>query len=43
MPEWLEPMAAALTHARFTGPDQVFERKYDGLRLLAAIGEGRRG
>src|SRR4051794_27138211 len=34
-PEWVEPMAATLTQERFTGPDWVFERKYDGIRLLA--------
>ena len=35
VPEWLEPMAATLTKERFTGPDWVFERKLDGIRLLA--------
>ncbi|HET9370882.1 MAG TPA: hypothetical protein VFO19_11565 [Vicinamibacterales bacterium] len=35
MPEWLEPMAATLTEERFTGPDWIFERKFDGIRLLA--------
>ena len=35
MPEWFVPMAATLTQERFTGPDWVFERKYDGIRLLA--------
>ena len=34
-PEWLEPMAATLTEERFTGPEWIFERKYDGIRLLA--------
>src|SRR5689334_3401596 len=34
-PEWLEPMAATLTHDRFSGPDWSFERKLDGIRLLA--------
>jgi bifunctional non-homologous end joining protein LigD len=34
-PEWLEPMAATLTQERFTGPDWSFERKLDGIRLLA--------
>jgi bifunctional non-homologous end joining protein LigD len=33
-PEWLEPMAATLTQARFTGPEWIFERKLDGIRLL---------
>ena len=34
-PEWLEPMAATLTQDRFTGPEWLFERKFDGIRLLA--------
>jgi bifunctional non-homologous end joining protein LigD len=34
-PEWLEPMAATLTQSRFTGPEWTFERKFDGIRLLA--------
>ena len=34
-PEWLVPMAATLTQERFTGPEWVFERKFDGIRLLA--------
>jgi bifunctional non-homologous end joining protein LigD len=34
-PEWLEPMKATLTQERFTGPDWIFERKYDGIRLIA--------
>jgi bifunctional non-homologous end joining protein LigD len=34
-PEWLEPMAATLTQERFTGPDWLFERKLDGIRILA--------
>jgi bifunctional non-homologous end joining protein LigD len=28
-------MAATLTQERFTGPEWVFERKYDGIRLIA--------
>lgn len=28
-------MAATLTQARFTGPEWIFERKFDGVRLLA--------
>ena len=28
-------MAAKLTQERFTGPEWIFERKYDGIRLLA--------
>lgn len=35
LPDWLEPMAATLTRDRFTGPEWVFERKFDGIRLLA--------
>ena len=35
MPEWLEPMAATLTQDRFCGPEWLFERKFDGIRLLA--------
>jgi len=35
MPEWLEPMAATLTDERFSGPEWLFERKFDGIRLLA--------
>jgi ATP-dependent DNA ligase len=34
-PDWVEPMAATLTQERFTGPEWVFERKLDGIRLLA--------
>src|SRR5262245_37654297 len=35
VPEWLVPMAATLTQERFTGPDWIFERKFDGIRILA--------
>jgi bifunctional non-homologous end joining protein LigD len=35
LPEWLEPMAATLTQDRFTGPEWIFERKFDGIRILA--------
>jgi DNA ligase D-like protein (predicted ligase) len=34
-PEWIEPMAATLTQERFSGPEWIFERKLDGIRLLA--------
>ena len=34
-PEWVAPMAATLTQDRFTGPEWIFERKVDGIRLLA--------
>ena len=39
-PEWLVPMAATLTQERFTGPEWIFERKFDGIRLLAFKREG---
>jgi ATP-dependent DNA ligase len=35
MPDWLEPMAATLTQGRFSGGEWLFERKFDGIRLLA--------
>jgi ATP-dependent DNA ligase len=35
IPDWLEPMAATLTQERFAGPEWLFERKFDGIRLLA--------
>jgi bifunctional non-homologous end joining protein LigD len=36
MPEWLVPMAATLTQDRFgSGQEWLFERKFDGIRLLA--------
>jgi DNA ligase D-like protein (predicted ligase) len=34
-PDWVEPMAATLTQERFNGSDWIFERKLDGIRLLA--------
>ena len=34
-PDWLEPMAATLTQERFSGPEWIFERKLDGIRVLA--------
>jgi ATP-dependent DNA ligase len=34
-PEWIEPMGATLTQERFTGPEWVFERKFDGIRIIA--------
>jgi bifunctional non-homologous end joining protein LigD len=39
-PDWIVPMAATLTQDRFTGPDWVFERKFDGIRLLAFKRDG---
>ena len=35
LPDWVEPMAATLTQERFSGPEWIFERKLDGIRLLA--------
>jgi ATP-dependent DNA ligase len=35
IPDWIQPMAATLTQERFIGPDWRFERKLDGIRLLA--------
>lgn len=35
LPDWLEPMAATLTADRFEGPGWTFERKLDGIRVLA--------
>lgn len=35
LPDWLEPMAATLTQERFAGPEWTFERKLDGIRLIA--------
>ena len=35
MPDWLEPMAATLTQERSLGPGWLYERKFDGIRLLA--------
>src|SRR3990172_11974805 len=34
-PDGIEPMAATLTKERFTGPEWIFERKLDGIRMLA--------
>lgn len=34
-PDWIVPMAATLTKERFTGPEWIFERKLDGIRLIA--------
>src|SRR5262245_51968211 len=34
-PDWIKPMAATLTQERFSGPEWIFERKFDGIRLLA--------
>jgi ATP-dependent DNA ligase len=39
-PEWITPMAATLTQERFTAPEWIFERKFDGIRLLAFKRDG---
>jgi len=35
IPEWIEPMKATLTRERFANADWIFERKFDGIRLIA--------
>ena len=35
MPDWVAPMAATLTDKRFNDPAWTFERKLDGIRVLA--------
>jgi len=35
LPQWIEPMAATLTDKRFADPAWTFERKLDGIRVLA--------
>jgi ATP-dependent DNA ligase len=35
VPHWLEPMAATLTAERFYDPAWTYERKLDGIRMLA--------
>jgi ATP-dependent DNA ligase len=34
-PDWIVPMAATLTQERFADPEWSFERKFDGIRLIA--------
>ena len=34
-PDWVVPMAATLTQERFNGPEWIFDRKLDGIRMLA--------
>ncbi|HJS74468.1 MAG TPA: RNA ligase family protein, partial [Vicinamibacteria bacterium] len=34
-PDWIQPMAPTLTQERFSGPEWIFERKLDGIRLLS--------
>src|SRR5687767_7786964 len=42
-PDWVVPMAAKLTQERFTGAEWLFERKFDGIRLLAFKGSEKPG
>jgi bifunctional non-homologous end joining protein LigD len=37
---WLEPELATLTRDRFSDPAWIFERKLDGERILAYVGDG---
>jgi bifunctional non-homologous end joining protein LigD len=41
VPDWLEPELATLTSDRFSDPDWLYERKFDGERVLAYSGGGR--
>ena len=40
IPDWLEPMAATLTDKRFSDSAWTFERKLDGIRMLAFKSSG---
>ena len=33
-PEWIQPMASMLTQEHFNSSECIFERKFDGIRLL---------
>ena len=35
VPDWRAPTLATLTEKRFSDPDWIFERKFDGMRCLA--------
>jgi bifunctional non-homologous end joining protein LigD len=41
LPKTLQPMLATLVGAPFDNPDWVFEDKWDGFRMVAAIGKGQ--
>ncbi len=41
MPEHIEPMLATLLDKPFSSPDWIFELKWDGMRVLAFLDEGR--
>jgi DNA ligase D-like protein (predicted ligase) len=34
LPQWMQPMLATLTDERFSSPDWIYERKFDGERCL---------
>src|ERR1700751_836562 len=40
LPGWLEPELATLTRDRFSDPAWIFERKLDGERSVAYVGDG---
>jgi bifunctional non-homologous end joining protein LigD len=40
LPEWLDPELATLTRDRFSDPAWIFERKLDGERIVAYVGDG---
>src|SRR5215813_8189581 len=39
-PRWSSPMLATLTHRRFSDCNWIFERKFDGQRVLAFASKG---
>jgi bifunctional non-homologous end joining protein LigD len=41
LPKTLQPMLATLTDAPFDSPEWVFEDKWDGFRMVAAVEKGR--
>lgn len=40
MPDWLDPMLATLTDDYFSDPDWIYERKFDGERMLVYCHNG---
>jgi bifunctional non-homologous end joining protein LigD len=40
LPDWLDPELATLTRDRFSDPAWIFERKLDGERIVAYVGDG---
>ncbi|WP_082974750.1 non-homologous end-joining DNA ligase [Mycobacterium sp. E3247] len=41
VPDWRSPTLATLTDKRFSDPNWIFERKFDGMRCLAFRDDGR--